>query len=51
VKSVWSEAQREREREKEEKRLKKIVRKSGERKADYIASKRGRSVTGSTAGS
>lgn len=49
MKSVWREA--EREREKEVKRVKKIVRKSGERKADYIASKRGRSVTGSAAGS
>jgi hypothetical protein len=49
VKSVWRET--ERQREKEEKRAKKIVRKDGERKADYIASKRGRSVTGSATGS
>ncbi len=51
VKSVWKETQRERQRERGKKRVKKIVRKSGERKADYIASKRGRSVTGSAAGS
>lgn len=49
MKSLWRAT--ERQREKEEKRAKKIVRKGGERKADYIASKRARSVTGSAAGS